>query len=324
MNTFTKEQQYKIIEMYQNGIDIENIMCIFNSSERNIRCILKENSIDRKYNTFTQELQNRIIALYLNKYTQKKICDQLLVSEMGIRNILKRNGIPMRSYSECNRKYFLNENYFDIIDTQNKAYILGLLYADGCNSVKHHSITLSLQECDKHVIEFVKNELEYAGPIGFLELNKKNSNYQNQYKLCINNEYMSKRLEQLGVVTAKSLKLTFPEWIPDNLLSHFIRGYFDGDGCIYYDNKRSKCTTQTVGTRDFCDKLSNVLSSINCKHSIKHPKICHENTVIIQTGGNKSSLIFLSWLYQDAKFYMRRKYQKYLDFKEKYSSKIVA
>lgn len=323
MNTFTSEEQYKIIEMYKNNIDIDDILSEFNSCERDIRIILKENSVDRKYNTFSDELYNRIIKLYLNKCTQKKICYDLLVSEMGIKKTLRRNKIKMRSYSECNRKYSLNEHYFDVVDTQNKAYILGLLYADGCNHIGHHSVTLSLQECDKDVVKFVKDELEYDGPIRLVELNKKNPKYKNQYTLCINSEYLSARLEELGVINAKSLKLTFPEWLQDDMLPHFIRGYFDGDGCVWYDNKRNKCTTQTVGTRDFCNKLSSILSSFNCKHSIKHPKICHDNTVIVQTGGNKSSLAFLSWIYQDAEFYMDRKYQKYLNFKEKYLSKIV-
>lgn len=103
-----------------------------------------------------------------------------------------------------------------------------------------------------------------------------------------------------------------------NLISHFVRGYFDGDGNIYYDKKRNKCQTQTVGTKNFCETLSNILFKMGCKNNIKHPKQCSDNTFIIQTSGNKSSSIFLSWLYQNSEFRLERKYQQYLSFISSY------
>ena len=321
MNTFTKDEQYKIIDMYENGVDIDKIINEFNSCERDIRIVLKDNNIDRQYNTFSKELYDRIIKLYLEKCTQQKICYDLLISECGIRKTLDRNGIQRRSYSENNRRYSLDEYYFDNIDTPSKAYILGLLFADGCNHTSSYSITLHLQEEDYAVIEFVKNELQYEGPIRFNELNKKNPKHKNAYILCINDEYMSKKLEEIGMVNAKSLVLKFPECVPEHLYSSFTLGYYDGDGCIYYDEKRNKCQTQTVGTSQFCKKISEILYGFGCKNNIKHPKQCNENTVVLETCGNKSSLLFLSWMYQNAPFCMKRKYQKYLYFKEKYLSK---
>lgn len=319
MNIFTDDEQYKIINLYKNGINIDEIMSIFNSCEHDIRVILKENSIDRVYNTFSDELYNRIIKLYQDKLTQKEICYRLLISKHVIGKTLKRNGIPKRSYSECNRRYYVNEHYFDNIDAPNKAYILGLLWADGCNHIDHYSITLSLQEDDKEVVEFVKSELEYEGPISYIELSKRNEKYKNQYRLCINDEYMSKKLNEIGMVQAKSLVAKFPDCVPPELYSHFIRGYFDGDGCIYYDDKRNKCITMTVGTKQFCEKCSNILFDIKCKNNVYHAKYWNDNTMAFRTAGNKSSEQFLDWMYKDAEFYMKRKYDKYLYFKEKYS-----
>ena len=112
MNTFTKDEQYKIIDMYENGVDIDKIINEFNSCERDIRIVLKDNNIARQYNTFSKELYDRIIKLYLEKCTQQKICYDLLISECGIRKTLDRNGIQRRSYSENNRRYSLDEHYF--------------------------------------------------------------------------------------------------------------------------------------------------------------------------------------------------------------------
>lgn len=319
MNIFTNEEQYKIIDLYKKSTSIDELIYMFNSCEHDIRVILKENSIDRVYNTFSDELYQRIITLYQQKCTQKEICYRLLVSEHAIRKTLKRNNIPMRTYSENNRKYELDEHYFDTIDTQNKAYILGLFWADGCNHLGHYSITLCLQEDDKEVVEFVKNELKYEGPISYIKLSKKNKNHKNQYKLCINDEYMSKKLNELGMVQAKSLVAKFPECVPEKLYSHFIRGVFDGDGCIYYDEKRNKCTTETVGTNLFCEKCSDILHGIQCKHYLYRSKKWNDSTMSFRTTGNKSSEIFLDWIYNDAEFYMKRKHDKYLYFKQKYS-----
>lgn len=325
MNVFTNEEKYKIIDMYKSGINIDDIIRCFNAQEKDVRFVLKNNSVDRSYNYFSDELYQRIISLYQNGYTQRKICDMLLIGEPVIRKTLKRNGIKMRTYSECNRQYKINEHYFDKIDTSRKAYILGLLYADGCNHESHYSITIALQEEDKHVLEFIKNELEYEGPLRFNDLSKKNLKHKNQYILCINNKYMSQQLSKLGVVNAKSLVLTFPNFIKDEFLPSFVMGYFDGDGCINYDEKRQKCYTKTAGTKEFCDGLSIILDSFGCKHHIVHPKQCqNSNTYVLQTGGNKSSLSFLSWMYDNTEFYMLRKYQKFLYFKEKYFYKMIA
>ena len=323
MNIFTIEEEKQIIDMYNNNINIDDIIAVFNVSEKEIRIVLKNNSIDRVYNTFTDELYNRIIKLYKDGKTQKYISEQLLISERCIPKALKKRGEHVRTYSENNRRYGLNERYFDKIDTPSKAYILGLLYADGCNHPEHNCITLSLQECDKGVVEFVRDEIEYEGPIRVNYLSKKNPKYKDQYMLCINDEYMSKQLETLGVIKAKSLILQFPTFLDDGLIPHFVRGYFDGDGCIVYDEKHQKCHTKTAGTKEFCDTLSKILTSMNCKHNIVHPKQCKDNnTFVLQTCGNKSSFKLLSWMYDNDEFHMERKYQKYLYAKEKYLTKM--
>lgn len=322
MNIFTTKEENQIIDMYKSNINIDDIIVYFNVQEKDIRFVLKENSVDRTYNTFNAELYDRIVKLYKSGKTQKYIGEQLLIGKPCILKTLKKRGEHIRTHSENNRRYDLNECYFDNVDTPSKAYILGLLYADGCNFTEHNAITLSLQECDRSVVEFVKNEIEYEGPIRVDELSKRNPKYKDQCILCINNEHMSCRLENLGVVKAKSLVLQFPKFLTDELIPHFVRGYFDGDGCVSYDDKYQKCYTKTVGTKEFCDKLSEILNGLNCKHHIIHPKQSKDNnTFILQTCGNKSSLTLLSWIYDNNEFHMERKYQKYLYAKEKYLTK---
>ena len=322
MNIFTTNNVNQIIEMYKNNISIDDIIAYFCVEEKDVRKILKEYQIDRKYNNFSDELYKRIEYLYSNGLTCLKISEMLLITETSVTRILKKRNIRIRTSSEANRRYSLNEHYFDEVDTPNKAYLLGILYSDGCNHIKHHSITLSLQEEDRDVVEFMKSELQYEGPIRINKLSNRNKKYKDQCILCINSVYLSNRLEQLGIVNAKSLVITFPEWLNEEFYPYFIAGYFDGDGCISYDKKRQKCSTKTAGTREFCDKLSEILFCIGCKHHLIHPKQCaNSNTFVLQTSGNKSSLLFLDYMYNNDCFHMNRKYQKYLYFKEKYLGK---
>lgn len=312
---FTKEQKEQIVIMYKDNVCIDNIISALNSNEHFIRAILKENQIDRRYNTFTEELNNRVISLYQSGKKMKDICYDLLISAEGINKILARNKIEKRTYSENNTKYYRDKHYFDIINTPNKAYVLGLIYADGCNYRDHNSLTICLQEDDKDLLEKVRKEIQYEGNLRLVSLREKNERYKNQYVLCINDEYISEQLETLGVVKAKSLKLEFPTFLDKSLYSHFVRGYFDGDGCTYYDIKRNKCRTCMAGTYEFCQAISSILNSFGCKNNIYHPKQSGEsNTYILQTSGNKSSYLFLSWIYKDADIKMDRKYKKYIDF----------
>lgn len=320
---FSNEDIHKIIEMYKEDHNIDKIIEVFHTEEHNIRVVLKEFQVDRKYNTFNHEIYNRIVEKYISGLSQYKISYDLLVNDQTIRKELNKRNIQRRSYSENNRRYNRNSHYFDKIDTQNKAYILGLLFADGCNHTDHSAITISLQEEDRYILEFVKSELEYEGPIRFVPLHEKNENYKDQYTLCINDPYMSKHLEKLGIVNAKSLIITFPDYIRMKFINHFVRGYFDGDGCISSNAVTGKPRVSICGTYDFCEKLSNIIHAMNGSCSIYHPKQCTgKNTYTLNIQGYNSVNNFMEWLYCDAEFKMDRKYQKYLSIKESYKTNV--
>ena len=168
------------------------------------------------------------------------------------------------------------------------------------------------------MLEQVRLELEYEGPLRFDPLHEKNPNHQNQYVLAITDNYMCKQLKKIGVVERKSLILQFPDFLRPDLIRHFVRGYFDGDGCVYYDVKRNKCTTNIVGTLEFCTGVSNIMSAMFIKNNIYKPRNDEKNTYVLQTSANLSSYKFLSWIYRDCDIKMRRKYESYLSFCEKY------
>lgn len=321
MSVFNFNQEKDIIQMYKDKIPVDDIIIKYNTEEHAIRCVLKENQVDRKYNTFSKELYDRIIFLYDNKYTKQCIMYDLLIGEHAIDKTLERNNISKRSYSENNQKYKRDSHYFDEIDNENKAYYLGLLFADGNNFSKHNAITLSLQEEDGYLVEKFKDEIKYEGLIHYDKKSEKNPNHKNQVRITINDEYMSRKLYQLGVVDNKGLILKFPQYLNDKFLRHFIRGYFDGDGGVYYDEKRNRLTTNTTGTFNVVMNIKNILKSLGINCSIHHPKqSLDHNTYILSTCGNNNSLKYLSWMYEDSYIKMIRKFDKYLYGKIKHGT----
>jgi len=322
-NNFSQIQKEEIVNAYITGDAIDLIIDRYDSSEHCIREVLKEYSADRRYNYWKPELYERMEFLYKNGRTMESISYDLLISKHSIGKILVKRDIKKRTYSERNRKYYRNSYYFDNINTPNKAYVLGLISSDGNNYIKgsKSAVTLSLQEEDVSILERVKEELEYEGPLKFISLHDKNNNHKNQYALTIVDNYMCCQLRELGVVQRKSLVFKFPTFLRPDLIRHFVRGYFDGDGCIYYDEKRKKGRTSLVGTLDFCQALQTILLSMFVKNNIIQPAQSRgTNIYVLQTAANLSSFKFLSWLYQDCDMKMERKYQQYLDLCERYQN----
>jgi len=210
-----------------------------------------------------------------------------------------------------NRKYNLDEYYFDDINTANKAYILGMLYADGTNNIKNHQIAISLQERDKHILDDIKNEIQSDAPLKFYDYKSKNENHSNQFRLTVNSKHMSDTLNNLGVIPNKSLYLSFPNWLDENLYPHFIRGYMDGDGWISKDPKAPR--VEIVGTDSFCKSMSCIIfNQFGIKAAIrKRHKDSDTPTRQLDFGGRRQVKKFLDWVYQDADMCLERKYNIY-------------
>lgn len=176
-----------------------------------------------------------------------------LISDVLSENNVKRIG-------NNKRKYNLNEYYFDDINTPNKAYILGFFYADGCNIMNKSTVAMSLEEKDKEILEKIRFEIGSERKLEFIEQSKrkdKNNNYhyKDMWRLLLFSSHICKALDNLGMMPNKSLKLKFPKWLNKNLYSHFIRGYFDGDGSLSLyqkPNGKYQALLTLTSTNDFC------------------------------------------------------------------------
>ncbi len=251
--------------------------------------------------------KEKILTLYNENILNKDIANLIGVSKATIGNFLKTKNLYSK-YSTP-RKYSLNESFFDEIDTEEKAYFLGFLYADGYNLEKKGRISMNLKENDKEILEKFSRIIESDRPLTFIDVvsyKKRVLNSSNQYKITINSKHMSLMLKALGCMQTKSLILKFPteEQVPSYLLRHFLRGYSDGDGWI---GDQSLCI---VGTEDFCNSLGEkVKKDLNINFYIrKREKEKNTTTRMFYISGRRQLMIFLNYIYNDSTIYLQRKY----------------
>lgn len=250
---------------------------------------------------------DKIIELYNSGLSTIKIATIYNTCHSVIRKVLLKCGITLRDDSHKGRKYTINEFYFDNIDTANKSYILGLLYADGCNYPPQRRVKIELQEQDKDILDCINKEIDSNKPLSLIPLHDKNPNWQNTYRLDIINKHISDVLVDKGVVQNKSLILKPPTCIMDGFIRDFIRGYFDGDGHI------DKYFINIASTKEMCEWMKVIIKDeLSVDASIYD--ICNKkdsNTKILSITGKSKMLKFLSYLYDDADLMITRKYIKY-------------
>ena len=198
------------------------------------------------------------------------------------------------------------QDIFSKIDTEEKAYWLGFLYADGCvrSGEQDNQIELSLQERDyKHLVKFRK----FIGNENAIAYREK----QKAYRYCFRSKQIKMDLIKLGCTPKKSLTLTFPtkEQVPDSLLRHFMRGYTDGDGCLCIS--KGKMSYELLGTEEFFIGLQK-----RCSLFEKKMYYAKKNTSVKRLcfGGKQDVKNICNWLYQDANIYLDRKYEKYYNY----------
>ncbi len=163
------------------------------------------------------------------------------------------------------RKYTLNEEFFDSIETEEQAYWLGFIAADGniTNSGGDYSLTVDLAIYDIAQLHLLRkclgSDAQISGP----------------RKGCMRARFHSKTLirslENLGIYPDKS-KTIEPWKGPHNLMMHYWRGLFDGDGCITNKCQRGKWHMDVTGSKacvkGFADWASPICMSIAVMHPV--------------------------------------------------------
>ena len=303
-----------IVDMYQDGTLQKEIAEKYDCSTSTISSILRKcNVLTRPGGSKnTPDVVQKWVKMYLEGVLVKDIASEFGVGAHTISRHLKASGVNIDRYI-----YHFNEHYFDSIDTQEKAYYMGMLWADGHNCVERGSIIIELQEQDIDLLQRLNVLAENERPVRKQNLHDKNPKWQNQYRLVLQSKYTSKVLESYGMFQNKSLILTFPSWLDESLYASFVRGYFDGDGCITLQNSNHNRSAMInmVGTKMFLEKVADIIqSTLDVEVGIERDMRAREPICTLRCSRRRDVIKILNWLYDGATIYMQRKYDKYQQF----------
>lgn len=199
-----------------------------------------------------------------------------------------------------------NENFFENIDTENKAYWLGFIYADGFVMPQYKRFTINLAQTDHDHLVKLSHDLESINQVKKFDhhIRKRGTCYK-QSKISLQSEKLVSDLIDKGCLPNKTFKLTYPYWMDIQLRRHFIRGYIDGDGCImtYLIRGEPKSQISILGTEDMLIGIKNEMN-LTCN-------VCkRQNIFELRTGGNNLMRKIGVYLYKDATIFMDRKKAK--------------
>lgn len=309
MKKIQKLQHEEICNLYKQGQSSNEIGRKFGITGTQVLNILDKGGVGRRKGILAGK-ENEIISLYtVDNQDIVTISKKYGVNNTSIHRLLLRNNVPIKDASDSRRKYEIDTEYFEKIDTEDKAYFLGLLYADGNLAKSEYSVSISLQERDKEILDIFSQKMNYTNSLKLIEYKKKG--HQNQYKLHFCNRKMYKDLINLGCVPAKSLILKFPtdNIVPKDLLNHFVRGYFDGDGCVFITPEK-KGGIIILGTEEFLAELNKVLQR-ECGIKDRKPTKTQTKAYEYECRSKSEVKLFSEYIYSNATVFLKRKKEKF-------------
>ena len=322
MNDYSKDINDLVKDYYINQkLSIKKISRLLNISNVNIILILKDQNITIKSSNsqITFDLENDIIPLYNQGFSLTRIAKQFNTSRDTLSAHLRKYGIKIINRQNLTK---FDENVFDIINTEEKAYWLGFIYADGSLSSRDNNFELSLKGSDfEHLCKFntfMKHHKDNV-KMGFVSLNGK---HFTRCRWSITNKHLWNTLNNYGCTPQKSLTLIFPDpqiFTNRCLIKHFIRGYFDGNGCIsqtssnahhrtYMDDEMLSPVSKFTGPKAILEVIQSYIPIDNNDRKLEQNS--NNNDIIYTlTYSQQKSRILFKYLYNDCTIYLNRKYK---------------
>lgn len=268
-----------------------------------------------------KSIEEKVMSLYLEGKSFNKVAKECDLHSCTVGRIIKRNGISI-PHKERVRKYSFDSSFFSDINTEEKAYWLGFIVADGYLMEDGLRIALSTKDIN-HLEEF-KKAIKSDHPISITASN----GFDVETSVCVIAIYSTeivKQLNKLGLTNNKTFDAKFPILKPE-LIHHFARGFFDGDGSIstyqVFNNKPhcpnyyTKYEVTFTGTIDFLSDIKSYMIQAGLNPDVKlqqRHKDRDNNVRTLKYSGKRNAQKIFSYLYKDATVFLQRKYVRFIN-----------
>lgn len=325
-NLYDKDEAVKL---YLGGQSADQVGKQFGVSGTAIRQVLRKRGIECRQDHCQPKLppdkELELCQRYVAGELPKNLAPQYSIAFGSVFKVLRRQGYEVRGMSESKRRYVHNRAFFEKIDTESKAYWLGFIAADGYIRKAAGNVSpelvVSLATVDRGHLVKLKDALQSSHPIreyDYSAISEKNRPYAS---FSVRSRELATGLKRFGIVPAKTFTLRWPT-LPDELLRHYLRGIFDGDG-VWHIKNGYRNGRQMNWRKDIAFRLtSNREFLIGCQHylvracDLRYTKLSErqdkwKGTVptLIYSGRNQVSRIY-HLMYDDATIYLPRKKQK--------------
>lgn len=259
-----------------------------------------------------QMLQKKLVLLVEEKKTARQIAGALGINYTTVHRWLRALGLNLPNFHNALK---FDNTVFDAIDTEEKAYWLGFLYADGYVASNKNIVELSLKGADADHLEKFRKFLNYTKEVT-LSNSKCGDKVFFRCRLSMCDKHFHDTLVSKGCTPNKSLTLAFPKkslFASEDLIIHFIRGYVDGDGSV--DKASSGYSRfEILGTYEFLEGIKEHFKGFFTAAYHKDKRHPNSNTFSLSLSGKKAAE-FGDILYKDATIYLQRKYIKFIENK---------
>lgn len=301
------EYHDKIVKLCGDDVNYQEIAKQVGTSRWKVVEYCKKHGLyERTQVEATPELNEEILRLYEEGVSSPKIAKQVGVSKWYVLQVIPQEEKKTKAFYNT---YSCNYQFFENIDNEVKAYFLGLFYADGYNNQKNKSIRIGFANKDLELLHKFVEAIESTHPLYV----RKDKKYTDGTFTCvtISSTILSADLAKHGCVVAKTHVLDKMPILSDELYRHFIRGYFDGDGSVYYtqSGNTDKITLSWTGNKPFLedvqDYLIKELEVSKTAIYISHPD--RNNLIGDLRYSNGTATKIHNWMYSDCQYYSERK-----------------
>lgn len=321
-NEMTHEEANRAFEIYKEKkslkaaaaeLDMDRKKLSFYLDYYGLRAMRKISTLNRYDKPFVDKLYEE----YQKGSSSYSLGRKYNINPSTITSIFEREGYKRRSNKINSRRFFVNESKFKKIETEEDAYWLGFMFADGYVSKRGESLItgVALAESDKEHLDKLNKYLESSYEVKKYMSGSGYSEGNCYVRLLITSNPLGENLINQGCVLNKT-DILKPPTVKPGLIRHFLRGYFDGDGSIFIT--KGSYTVNLVGTFEMCEFFQDYLLSQGLvKQKTKIDKRKEEHKVCYtRYGGNQQTLKIMNHLYEGSTVYLDRKYKRYKELCE--------
>jgi len=306
-----EDLENKVVELYETGMSFAKVSKETGVSTTTVRRICSRRKVVSRSTRTDADIERDILERYNSGESSEKIATDVGMNGSTICRIVTRLGGIIRPSEENKRKYAIREDFFHTIDTEEKAYLLGFLYADGSVHKRDNSFKVEINKQDIDMLE------KFIDAIFINDRPKIGVDTNDRIYITVSGIKIKQDLITNGCVPDKAFKIRLPKLRSKAQMFHFLRGMYDGDGCIHIGNvdDSGKKRVRVILTcfHKFIADVEAYLIQYGIYGSVSPSTHNDGNSADLSISTREMADKLLELLYGNATIYLDRKYKTHIE-----------